>query len=336
MKNLAVVKNVTKWFPIRRSITDFLRGRPLKYVKAVDGISFNIKENEILALVGESGCGKTTMGKLLLGSILRNSGIISFDGVALSGTGLESVRRQAQMILQDPYSSINPRFKVSDVVAEPLLVHKVAPDSAQRLEKIETALNEVKLTPADDFLDRFPHMLSGGQKQRVAIARALVLRPKLIVADEPVSMLDLSIRAEILELMLSLSKKFRIAYLYITHDLSTARYIADRVAVMYLGKIVEIGTVDEVLQRSLHPYTKALIDAVPQPDPKNRLREIKLGVTGDIPSSVNIPSGCRFHTRCPYSTEICETVEPILTDDLRKGHNVACHHAEKIWRNSER
>jgi peptide/nickel transport system ATP-binding protein len=330
MKNLVVVENVTKWFPIRRSISDFIWRRPLKNVKAVDGVSFNVRENETLALVGESGCGKTTMGKLLLGSIIRNSGAIHFDGVALSEVGLESVRRQAQMILQDPYSSLNPRFTVSDVVAEPLIVHEVALDSAQRLEKIEAALNEVKLTPVHDFLDRFPHMLSGGQKQRVAIARALVLRPKLIVSDEPVSMLDLSIRAEILELMLSLSKKFGIAYLYITHDLSTARYIADRIAVMYLGKIVEIGTTDEVLQRSLHPYTKALIDAVPQPDPKNRLREIKLGVTGDIPSSVNIPSGCRFHTRCPYATEICEKVAPILTDDLRKGHHVACHHAGTI------
>ncbi len=333
MKNLVVVENVTKWFPVRRSITDFLRRRPLKHVKAVDGVSFNIKENEILALVGESGCGKTTMGKLLLGSILRDSGSIRFDGVSLSEVGLESVRRKAQMILQDPYSSINPRFRVSEVVAEPLIVHKMIPDKVQRLETIETALNEVKLTPVDDFLGRFPYMLSGGQKQRVAIARALVLRPKLIVSDEPVSMLDLSIRAEILELMLSLGKKFGIAYLYITHDLSTARYIADRIAVMYLGKIVEIGSIDEVLQQPLHPYTKALIDAVPQLDPKNRLRDIKLGVTGDIPSSMNIPSGCRFHTRCPYATEICETVEPILTDDLRRGHEVACHHAEEIGRN---
>ncbi|MFQ6010639.1 MAG: ABC transporter ATP-binding protein [Nitrososphaerales archaeon] len=330
VKNLAVVADVTKWFPIRRSIIDYLLGRPRKYVKAVDGVSFDIKENEILALVGESGCGKTTIGKLVLGSIFPDSGTISFDGIPMSEDGIELVRRQAQIILQDPYSSINPRFKVSEIVAEPLIVHKVITDGGQQVQRIESALDEVKLTPVSDFLGRFPHMLSGGQKQRVAIARALVLRPKLIVSDEPVSMLDLSIRAEILELMLSLGKKFGIAYLYITHDLSTARYIADRIAVMYLGKIVETGKTDEVLQQSLHPYTKALIEAVPRPDPKNRFRDIELGVKGDIPSSMNIPSGCRFHTRCPYATKICEEEEPPLVDELRRGHDVACHHAKKI------
>jgi len=326
-KPLIIADNITKWFPISRGIKGALQRYPIIYARAVDGISFSIYQGETFALVGESGSGKTTTGRLLLKLLDFTSGEAYYGSIPISkltGYPLKVFRRQAQMIFQDPYSSLDPRFTIGASLEEPLLIHKLTKSEEERKELVAKMLEDVRLIPPEEFTWRYPHQLSGGQRQRVAIARALILKPKFIVADEPVSMLDVSIRAEILELMRSLKEKYNLTFLYITHDLSTARYIANRIAVMYLGKIVELGSSDEVIEDPLHPYTQALVAAVPEPDPELRFKLKEIKVIGEIPSSVFIPSGCRFHPRCPYAMDICKRVEPQLVE-IKPNHYVACH-----------
>ncbi|NLJ46111.1 MAG: ATP-binding cassette domain-containing protein [Treponema sp.] len=308
-------------------------GKTRKLVRAVDGISFEIRRGEIFGLIGESGSGKTTTGKLVMKLIDPTSGRILFNGRDVTSIGRQEAkeyRRQVQMIFQDPYASMNPRFKIRDVLEEPLEIHRITADRKERETRIIRSLTEVKLTPPEDFMGRFPHMLSGGQRQRVATARTLILNPAMLVADEPVSMIDLSTRAEILHMMKDVQRDLGLTYLYITHDLSTARYFTDRIAVMYLGRIVEMGKADDIIDRPAHPYTRALIEAVPEPS-TGQVDVIKeLPISGEIPSPSNIPPGCRFHTRCPYMKPECkEEAEPELMD-LGGGHYHACRRWKEI------
>jgi len=318
------VENLKKWFPVRVGFFKSILGGGQLFVRAVDDVSFEVKPREIYGLAGESGSGKTTTGRLLVRLISPTSGKIFFKNQDISSLGdktLKPIRKRMQIIFQDPYESLNPRKYVRGIVEEPLLIHGIVGKEAE--DRVHEVMENVQLTPPEDFLFRFPHEISGGQRQRVAVARALVLQPEFIVADEPVSMLDVSIRAEILNLMTDLREKLGVSFLYITHDLALARHICDSLAVMYLGKIVEKGSTETLLTEPLHPYTQALISAVPVPDPTSR--RIEVTVKGEIPSPVTPPSGCRFHTRCPvYIGDICRTKEPPLID-VGKNHYVACH-----------
>jgi len=321
------IENLKEWFPVRRTIAQLLKGEQI-WVKAVDGITFDINQGEIFGLVGESGCGKTTTGKLLMKLLEPTDGKIMFKGkdvTHLEANKLKEYRRNVQMVFQDPYASMNPRFRAQDVLEEPLIIHQVGETRAEREKIVRRSLEEVRLIPPEEFMGRFPHMLSGGQRQRVATARTLVLSPRMIVADEPVSMIDLSTRAEILHMMKTVQRELGLTYLYITHDLSTARYFTDRIAVMYLGKIVELASADEVIDNALHPYTKALIAAVCEPvsGKSNTIKEIP--IKGEIPSAADIPPGCRFHPRCLYAKPRCQEEEPILKE-VKPGHQVACHY----------
>jgi len=320
------IENLHKWFPIRQTIVQILKGEHV-WVKAVDGITFKINQGEIFGLVGESGCGKTTTGKLLMKLLEPTRGKIIFKGkdvTHLEESKIKKYRRNVQMVFQDPYASMNPRFRARDVLEEPLIIHQVGETRAEREKIIRCSLKEVRLIPPEEFMERFPHMLSGGQRQRVATARTLVLSPSMIVADEPVSMIDLSTRAAILHMMKTVQRELGLTYLYITHDLSTARYFTDRIAVMYLGKIVELGGADEVIDHALHPYTKALIAAVCEPisGKSNTIKEIP--IKGEIPSATHIPPGCRFHPRCLYAKLQCQEEESTLLE-AEEGHHVSCH-----------
>lgn len=327
------VRDLKKHFAPHQSLAQTLTGSNRKLIRAVDGISFGIRRGEIFGLIGESGSGKTTTGKLVMKLIEPTSGQLLFNNEDVTDTSHErtqAYRRQVQMIFQDPYASMNPRFKIKDVLEEPLIIHKVEGDHIQHEKMIVKALNEVKLNPPEEYMARYPHMLSGGQRQRVATARTLILNPLMLVADEPVSMIDLSTRAEILHMMKDVQRDLGLSYLYITHDLSTARYFTDRIAVMYLGRIVELGPADEVIDRPLHPYTKALIDAVPEPQ-TGKVDIIKeLPISGEIPSPANIPPGCRFHTRCPYATPECSTLPEPELEDIGNGHLHACRRWKEI------
>jgi peptide/nickel transport system ATP-binding protein len=296
-------------------------------LKAVDGVSIDINNGETVAIVGESGSGKTTLGRTSLKLEKPVSGKIIFENIDITNLekNIKSFRRKAQMIFQDPFKSLNPNMTVEQIIQEPLIIHKV--EGKEREEKIFKALEDARLLPYDEFLPKFPHMLSGGQRQRVGIARSLVLEPKFIVADEPVSMIDASSRAEILFLMLDLQDKYDMGIMYITHDLATVKYFSNRIAVMYAGKIVEQGPTREVLRKPKHPYTVALMEAVPDPDPKNRFH-FRNVIPGEPPNPISPPTGCRFNPRCPHATETCKKEEPLLREI--QDRLIACHYAEKF------
>jgi oligopeptide/dipeptide ABC transporter ATP-binding protein len=328
MEVIAEARNLRKWFPVRLGFLKTLFTKRSLFVRAVDGISLYILEKEILGLVGESGSGKTTTGRLMVRLLEPTGGQILFKGMDithLQGKKLRTLRQKMQIVFQDPYESLNPRMTVGDIIAEPLRVLRLANDEKEIMERVYAILEDVQLTPPEEFTFRYPHELSGGQRQRVNIARAFVVNPEFIVADEPVSMLDVSTRAEILDLMTSLRDKYKTAFLYITHDLALTRHVCDRIAVMYLGKIVELGRTEDIIDNPLHPYTKALISAVPVPDPDSK--RIEVTIKGEIPSPINIPLGCRFSTRCPSVMNICLEKEPELVE-IEKERFVACH----LWK----
>jgi peptide/nickel transport system ATP-binding protein len=320
------VSNLRKLYPVSKGLLTALSRKPKRWVHAVDNISFALEKGEILALVGESGSGKTTTGLCTLGLIEDYEGQILLDGDSidklLHGRQRIALRRQAQMIFQDPYESLNPRQTVFQAVSEPLRVHQLGENSHARFEMVTTALEESGLKPPSAFLNRYPQELSGGQRQRVVIASALVLNPAYLVADEPVSMLDVSIRAEILNLLLRLRDEHQISMLYITHDLASAAYIADRVAVMYLGTIVEIGPALVVLSSPQHPYTQSLMSVIPAPAARKRKRK-RVVLKGETPDPIDLPTGCRFHPRCPAAMPQCAEIEPEL-EDLGNDHQAAC------------
>jgi len=325
MDPLIRVERLKKLFPVRKGLLSMMFSRKTEYVHAVDGVSFTISKGEIFGLAGESGCGKTTTGRLLLRLVEPTEGSVYFEGediFSLRGRELMKKRREMQMIFQDPYKSLDPKKTVKDIISEPLSIHKIGKSRREKLEIIYEMLEAVKLTPPEDYLFKYPHELSGGERQRVAIARAIILKPKFIVADEPVSMLDVSIRASILDLMVELKDKFNLTYLYITHDLSVASYLCNKLAIMYLGKLVELGDTLDLVKDPLHPYTKMLISAVPVPDPTYKREEIR--IRGEVGNPINPPPGCRFHPRCPFATEKCREVEPDF-NEVKDGHFVACH-----------
>lgn len=316
------VNNLRKLFPVKKAT---IWEKEDKFVHAVDDISFDLYHGEVLALVGESGCGKSTLALTLMNLERPTAGKIFFEGqdvTHISGKALQEMRRHIQMVFQDPYESLNPTMTIGDIVAEPLIVHKLAPNKTVRQARVVQALEDAGLKPAETFINRYPHELSGGQRQRVVIAGALVLEPKVLLADEPVSMLDVSIRAEILNLLASLRETRGISVLFITHDLGTVAYFADRIAVMYLGRIVEKGRTLDVLKRPLHPYTKALLSVMPVPNP--RLRRERIILKGETPNPINLPSGCRFHPRCPIVQPHCREKDPEWRE-VEVGHWAACH-----------
>ncbi len=322
-KKLLEVKDLVKHFPINKGI---IFSRQVGAVKAVDGVSFDINEGETLGLVGESGCGKSTTGRLLLRLIEPTSGSVSFEGRDILGLGKEQMRelrRDMQIIFQDPYASLNPRMTVGDIVGEPLMIHGIAKGAA-RDKRVRELLETVGL--ASYHAKRYPHEFSGGQRQRIGIARALAVNPKLIICDEPVSALDVSIQAQVVNLMQDLQEEFGLTYLFIAHDLSVVKHISDRVAVMYLGKIVELADKDTLYSDPQHPYTQALLSAIPIADPTVKRQRVLL--EGDVPSPINPPSGCTFHTRCQYAMDICKKQAPVFKE-YGKGHYASCHLVEQ-------
>ena len=320
------VKDLVKHFPITEGI---VIQRQVGAVRAVDGISFDVHKGETLGLVGESGCGKSTTGRTILQLYRPTSGDVVFDNVnlvTLKGGDLRKIRAKMQMIFQDPYASLNPRMTISEIVGEPLIVHEVARGKEVE-QRVEHLLELVGLSPT--FANRFPHEFSGGQRQRIGVARALALQPSFIVCDEPISALDVSIQAQVVNLLEDLQQQFGLTYLFIAHDLSMVRHISDRVAVMYLGVIVELASRDEIYNSPLHPYTQALLSAVPIPDPFAEAQRKRVILQGDVPSPANPPSGCRFRTRCPIAKDICAESRPEFRE-LKPGHFVACHFAEQF------
>ncbi len=324
---LVRVENLKKHFPIRRGVFQ----RTIGHVKAVDGVSFEIRRGETLGLVGESGCGKTTVGRTVLRLYPPTDGRVFFESAeltALKGEALRRLRPKMQMIFQDPYASLNPRSTVGELIAEPLLIHGLM-NQPQRRERVRQLMELVGLNPA--YLTRYPHEFSGGQRQRIGIARALSLNPAFIVCDEPIAALDVSVQAQVVNLLEDLQQQLALTYLFVAHDLSMVRHIADRVLVMYLGKMMELAERDELYDNPLHPYTIALLSAVPVPDPVAEEARRRIILQGDVPSPANPPKGCVFHTRCPVAIDVCREVEPGWRE-FTPGHHVACHRAEEISR----
>jgi len=317
---LVEVNSVKKYFPIRRGLLQ----REVGHVHAVDDVTFAVKEGETLGLVGESGCGKSTLGRTIVRLLEPTDGSVVFEGRDISSLGARSLRplrREMQMVFQDPYASLNPRKRVGSIIGTPLKIHGV--DKSERRQRVQELLETVGLSP--EHYNRFPHEFSGGQRQRIGVARALALRPKLIVADEPVSALDVSIQSQMLNLLDDLQKELSLTYIFIAHDLGVVRHVSNRIAVMYLGKLVELAPAEELYHRPIMPYTEALLSAVPIPDPDLSAKRERIVLQGDVPSPINPPSGCRFHPRCRYMTDICREVEPPLTN-YGGGHLAACHH----------
>ncbi|GGM22154.1 ABC transporter ATP-binding protein [Micromonospora yangpuensis] len=326
-ENILEIRDLVKHYPVTRGI---VFKKTIGQVKAVDGVSFELKAGETLGLVGESGCGKSTLARVLMNLEKPTAGGVFYKGQDIStfsGGALRRLRRQIQLVMQDPYTSLNPRMTVGDLIGEPFEIHSDVAPKGSRRDKVKELLDLVGLNP--EHINRYPHQFSGGQRQRIGIARALALRPEIIVCDEPVSALDVSIQAQVMNLLEKLQDELGLSYVFIAHDLSVVRHLSDRVAVMYLGKIVEIGTEDEIYERPTHPYTQALLSAVPVPDPTLRSNKAIIRLTGDVPSPISPPSGCRFRTRCWKAQEICAEQVPAL--EVRDGsdHPSACHFAEK-------
>lgn len=322
MEKLIEVKNLKQYFPVSSN-----KMFEKKYVKAVDDISFFINKGETFGLVGESGCGKTTTGRTILRLNKPTSGQIIYDGKDITNVNMKPYRKKMQIVFQDPYASLDPRMTVGDIVGEAIDIHKLAKNKTERKEKIVSLLERVGLN--SEHANRYPHEFSGGQRQRIGIARALAVNPEFIVCDEPISALDVSIQAQVVNMFEELQQELGLTYLFIAHDLSIVKHISDRIGVMYLGKIVELGTSNEIAFESLHPYTKSLISAIPIPDPEISRTRKRIVLEGDVPSPVNPPSGCRFRTRCPYATELCAEKEPDFVE-ASPGHFVACHYYKEI------
>jgi len=326
-KTLVDVRDLKMHFPLTQGI---IRQRVIGYVRAVDGVSFSIERGQTMGLVGESGSGKTTIGRTIVRLYKPTAGQILFgdkDLASMGGEELRLARQRIQMVFQDPFASLNPRYTIGSLIAEPMHIYKVASGTEIRARTAEL-LSVVGLRP--EYIDRYPHEFSGGQRQRIAVARALSINPEFVIADEPVSALDVSIRAQVLNLLQRLQKQFDLTYLFVSHDLSVVRHVADRIAVMYLGRIVELADRDELYAAPKHPYTKALLSAVPIPDPQIEKRRKRIILSGDLPSPINIPSGCRFHTRCPMAQEICREVEPVYEAKEGREHYAACHFSEFV------
>ncbi len=326
-KTLVDVRDLKMHFPLTQGI---IRQRVIGYVRAVDGVSFSIERGQTMGLVGESGSGKTTIGRTIVRLYKPTAGQILFgdkDLARMGGEELRLARQRIQMIFQDPFASLNPRYTFGSLIAEPMHIYKVASGTEIR-ERTAELLSVVGLRP--EYIDRYPHEFSGGQRQRIAVARALSINPEFIIADEPVSALDVSIRAQVLNLLQQLQQQFNLTYLFVSHDLSVVRHVADRIAVMYLGKIVELSDRDELYAAPKHPYTQALLSAVPIPDPKIEKRRQRIILSGDLPSPINIPTGCRFHTRCPMAQQICREVEPPFEAKEGHEHYAACHFSEIV------
>lgn len=324
---LVDIQNIKKWYPVQKSVLEQILAGRKDFIRAVDGVSFQIRRGEAFGLAGESGSGKSTIGKLAIGMELPTEGRALFDGIDLAKLPKEELRllrRRMQVIFQDPMASLNPRLTLGDAVMEGLKIHFPQFKGKHR-DMVLSMFEKVGLTPSGFFYSKYPHQISGGQRQRVVIARALVTNPDLVLADEPIAMADVSVRALLLDLMVQLKNELNLTYLFITHDLATAKYICDRVGILYLGRMAEMGELKEIYAHPLHPYTRALLAAIPIPDPT--LRRTQPMPEGEIPNPINPPSGCRFHPRCPIAQPRCSIDEPELRE-LRPGHTVACHYAE--------